>query len=541
MVDRDSLLDTARAAFARGDWSSAATDLALAAEEAPLATPDLGLLGSSLWWVGDVARSLAIAEEVYHQYLAGEQVLLAARKAIGLGLLWFIRGDMVISSGWCNRVRRLLSGLDECPEHGYLIYLDAAIAADFTDLAPLRDAGRQVLDLGTRFQSPQLTSLGLVLKGLSDIREGETSSGFAHLDEAMLPVLAGTLEPEWAGDIYCTVIHACHQLADMPRMRAWTRATEEWCEQFRGEVIYSGICRLHRLQLQCLEGDWADAEEAIARSGTQLTGRSNWVASAAFYQLGELRRLRGDLTGARESYDRTRALGGEPQPGEALLEYAEGRPGEAWAALSSALAGRDRVAAASLMCPAVELAVALDKLDAAEHWCNQLETIADGYGTPGFRAWAAHGRGLLLVARECFDEAVVHLRTAAAEYRSLNARHDAARIHELQSRAQEGLGDHAAAAAELAQALAIYRALGAEPDARRLAVGELPGGLTEREAAVLALVATGASNRETAERLFISQKTVGRHLSNIFAKIGVSSRTAAAAWAHEQGITSATR
>ena len=78
--------------------------------------------------------------------------------------------------------------------------------------------------------------------------------------------------------------------------------------------------------------------------------------------------------------------------------------------------------------------------------------------------------------------------------------------------------------------------LGALPDVRRLDGGRLPGGLTEREADVLAFTAAGASNKQTAEALFISQKTVGRHLANIYAKIGVSSRTAAAAWAHEHGL-----
>jgi DNA-binding NarL/FixJ family response regulator len=537
MAENDtSLLTAARAAFARGEWDSAHRDFDRARSLGDLQTEDLDRFGSTLWWVGEVSASLSVSEEVYHRYEDEGAPLAAAMKALNLGLLWFIRGDLVISSGWANRARRLLRDLPDSVEHGYLLYLDAAADLDFSNLQPTREAAARLDELGRRLHAAQLTSFSLVLSGLADIRDGATSSGFAQLDEAMLPVLAGQLPPEWAGDIYCTVIHACYALADLPRMRAWTQATEQWCHQFRGEVVYSGICRIHRLQLLCAEGRWDQAEEAIERSGAELIGRNNWVAGEAFYQLGEIRRLRGDDAGARAAYGQSRSLGTDPQPGESLLLHAEGKSEDAWAALCAALAGRDRLAGAGLLGAGVELALALERTDEAEHLCSELESTATAFGTPGFRAWAAHARALMLLARARHAEALPVLRRAAAEYRALGARRETALIHELMARAHRGLDAGGAAAADLAQALAVYRGLGALPDVRRLGGGQLPGGLTGREADVLALVADGASNRAVAEALFISQKTVSRHLANIFAKIGVSSRTAAAAWAHEHGL-----
>lgn len=536
MDELDELLATARTAYARGDWHAAHRQLTRARTLSELSTGDLNILGSSAWWLGQAKESLEISEQVYHRLEDDDDASGAAMTALNLGLLWLIRRDLVIASGWINRARRILHDLPEGPEHGYLIFLDAVLELDYLDLAPAPEDADRLQELGRRLRAPALTSFGLVLAGMADIRSGSTASGFAQLDEAMLPVLAGQLPAEWAGGIYCMVIHACHQLADLPRMRAWTQATEQWCGQFTGEVVYSGICRVHRLQLLSIEGGWAAAEQAIAQSGAELVGLNNWVAGEAFYQLGELRRLRGDYDGAREAYARARGLGTEPQPGESLLQQAGGKQEAAWAGLCAALAGRDHLSGARLLESAVEIALALGLADEAQRLCGQLEDTAAEFGTSGFRAWAAQARAAVLLAQSRHAEALSVLQAAVREYRNLHARYETAKVYELLAQAHRGLGQSDAAAADSATALAIYRELGAGPDVQRLDGARLPGGLTEREADVLACIAAGASNKDTAEALFISQKTVGRHLANIFAKLGVSSRTAAAAWAHEHGL-----
>lgn len=536
MDELDQLLAGGRTAYERGDWQVAHQQLEEARARSELSSEDLDLLGSAAWWVGRIRQSLEISETVYHRLHHAGDALGAARKALDVGLVWFIRGDLMIASGWVSRARRILQDLPEGLEHGYLLYLEAALTLDVRDLGPTREAAAGLQDLGRRLRAPALTAFSLVLDGLADVRSGRTAAGFAQLDEAMLPVLAGGLPPEWAGEIYCIVIHACYDVNDLHRMRAWTHATEQWCEQFSGDVVYSGICRIHRLQLSSIEGHWEAAENAIERSGAELVGRNNWVAGEAFYQLGELRRLRGDATGARAAYERARSLGTEPQPGESLLQYASGEEEAAWSGVSAALAGRDRLASARLLQAAVDIALARGLREDAERLCSQLEETAVVFDTAGLRAWAGHARAAVLIARSEYAEALPVLQAAAREYRGMHARYETARIHELLARAHRGTGQAGAAASDSATALAIYRQLGALPDIRRLDGAALPGGLTQREVEVLALVAAGASNRSAAETLFISQKTVGRHLANIFAKIGASSRTAAAAWAHDHGV-----
>jgi DNA-binding NarL/FixJ family response regulator len=537
MDDLTAVLDTGRLAFAHGNWQAAHRDLSRARDLGALSTADLDLLSRVSWWVGRARDALELSEDVYNRFQQEGDLAGAATKALNLGLLWFIRGDLVIASGWVNRARRILVDLPEGIEHGYLRYLDAIVELDFYGLGPARETAVTLKEMGQRLRAPQLTSLGLVLSGLADAHTGNPAAGFAQLDEAMLPVLAGQMPAEWAGDVYCTVIHTCHNLGDLSRMRAWTAATEQWCEQFRGEVVYSGICRVHRLQLLCTQGDWSTAEAGIERSGAELTGLNNWVAGEAYYQLGEIRRLRGDTDGARAAFEQARDLGAETQPGAALLDLAGGRAREASAALRAALAGRDRLSSARLLGPAVEIALALGRTDEADRLCGELEAVAADFATEGFRTWAVHARAAVLVAEGRHEEALPVLRRAAAGYRELRARYETARIYELSALAHTGLGDEAAAESDLATAVTIYGELGAAPDVARLDAGPLPGGLTAREAEVLRLIAAGASNRDAAAALFISAKTVDRHLANIFTKIDVSSRTAAAAWAHEHRLS----
>ncbi|WP_454049529.1 LuxR C-terminal-related transcriptional regulator [Cellulomonas sp. Marseille-Q8402] len=535
-MDLTDELVAARAAHARGDWETAYGTLSRARAVAELGPADLALLGGAAWWVGRAQESLAATEAAFRRLEDDGDAAGAAGRALDLALVWFTRGDLVVTSGWLSRARRLLAGLPPSPAHGHLVYLDGSLALFRRDLPPVRRAADDLAELARRLRDPALGSLGLVLAGLVDLRLGRTADGFAQLDEAMLPVLAGRLPPEWAGEVYCTVIHACHELRDLERMRAWTRATEQWCEQFRGEVVFSGICRVHRLQLQCTEGGWADAEQGIERSGADLEGRNDWVAGEAFYELGEIRRLRGDRDGARAAYARARALGTEPQPGESLLRHAGGDPAGAWSGLSGALAGRDRLACARVLAAGVPVALALGLVDEAERWSGRLQEIAADFDTAGFRGWAAQARGAVEIARGRYGDAITSLEAAAGEYRGLHCRYETAQVHELLAEAHRGAGRADVAAAERATALVVYAELGALPDVRRLDDTGLPGGLTDREGEVLGRVAAGLSNREVARELVISEKTVSRHLANIFTKLGVSSRTGAAAWAHDHGL-----
>jgi ATP/maltotriose-dependent transcriptional regulator MalT len=259
------------------------------------------------------------------------------------------------------------------------------------------------------------------------------------------------------------------------------------------------------------------------------------TAGKGYYELGEIRRRRGDVDGAREAFAKAREHNKDPQPGEALLRCQLGEDATAATDLRVRIdAEHDEINRVRLLPAAVEIALVRDRVDEADQYCTELETGAEKFDSPGFRAWARHARGAVLVKQGRATEALPVLQDALRRYRSTQCRYEMAQVYEWMSLARRHIGNTDGAATDTANAEAIYQQLGAVPS--HASHDEAPGGLTKRELEVLAGVAAGASNREVGKQLFISEKTVGRHLANIYVKLGVSSRTAAAAWAHENKV-----
>ncbi len=531
------LLTAARAAHQRLDWRASYEAFDLASRYAPLKTDDLEAFAFAAWRLGHVKEASRAAERVFAE-LARADPIAAAMKANELALAWLVRGDINIGQGWMNRARRLLAAADETPAHGYLTYLDAVWAVMTQDLEMLGVHVRALQEISARLDVPAITALGLIAAGLEAILHRRTAEGYALIDEAILPLVADQVPIEWAGDIYCVVLHHCHKLADLPRMRSWTQSMEQWCG-LSGSVPYGGVCDVHRLQVQVASNDRDDyrvLQDRLEQASRALSEVNGWAAAEGYYQLGEVRRIVGDFEGAATAFDQARALGLDPQPGDALLACRRGDSAGAWTAIRLALAGSDRLVRVRLLRAAVEIALRRDALDEAESYCRELEDDAKAFATPGFRAWAAHARGAVAVRRGQFDVALTSLQKALREYRIQQSRYETAEVYEWMALARRGLGDDDAAAADAATADAIYCQLGVEPAG--ICGTPIPGGLTRRELDVLSRIAGGATNRQVAQELHLSDKTVGRHLANIYAKLGVSTRTAAASWAYQHGIVS---
>ncbi len=525
----------ARAAHARGDWRAAYD--ALSPDREALEPTDLALLEEAAWWLGATPDSMAVSEDLYQRLVADGSAAQASDRALRLSLQWFARGDVQIAYAWLARAQRLLRTLPRCSLHGYLAYLEAGVDLEVTgDPEPAAAAASVVTAHARDFADPTLDSFALALGGLAEVRRGRTAAGFAQLDEAMLPVLAGRVDPLWSGDLYCTVIHLCDALADLARMRAWTEALARWSTPRSTTFMFAGVTRIHELQLIAAEGDWDVVEHELGDRSADLVGAHGWLAGEGYYALGEVRRLRGDADGARTAYDRSEELGRDPQPGRALLLRDEGRPDDALAQLRVALAEQDRLGRAGMLPAAVDLALESGDRAYAASLVDELAETAARYGTAGLRARTDVAAAALRLVDGAPAAAVPLLEDAAQVYREQRYRYASAVVHERLATAYRALGDHPRAEAEEATAVAIYRRLGAGPDLARLTPRDRPGGLTGREVEVLRLVATGSSNAEVATALTISRKTVSRHLANIFTKIGVSSRTAAAAWAHQHGL-----
>lgn len=528
------VLAEARDAYRRRDWFRARDGFVAARKHGPLTADDLTMLAEAAWWLGKVDESTATGEEAYHAYRDDQQPRKAAMAAIGVAVNAFLRGDDVIGSGWMSRAQRLLDGQAESAEHGYALYLmQVEGALEGPDLQGVVANARKVQEIGRRHADANLVAAGTVGEGRALLRQGRVPDGMALLDEAMVAVLDGDLSPDWAGNVYCHLMAACHELGDIHRAAAWTQATSRWLRTLPVAAVFTGICRVHRSQVLQIAGAWAEAEREAARVCQDLAEIHAATAAEGYYQLGELRRLRGEHARAADAYDNAHRRGRDPQPGLALLRLAEGHVAAAAASIRAALTGETRPLVRFRLCAAqVEIALSAGDVEAAAGAAAELRDIAAVYASSGFEAASGQARGAVLLAQRRPEEALGVLRDSCRRWGELDAPYDVAKARTLLADAYQALGDPGTAQRERAAAQAALTRLGAPHGAK-----VPPGGLTERECEVLALVAAGNTNRHVAKALVISEKTVARHLSNIFTKLGVSSRTEAAAYAFEHGLT----
>src|SRR5260221_1176286 len=335
----------------------------------------------------------------------------------------------------------------------------------------------------------------------------------------MLEASAEGLLPNWAGNIYRHLMAACYELGDIRRAAAWTQSTSDWCDRMAPAVLFKGICRVHRAQVMQIRGAWEQAHDEAERICRDAAHIHIGIAAEAHYQIGEIRRLRGDLDGAEVAYGQGHELGRDPEPGLALLRLAQGRRDPAAALIRSALAGvTDRLTRARLLAAQVEIAIAANDTATASVAADELDAVADAHRSSGLQAAASRCRGSVLLATGRTEEALSTLREACSGWSELEAPYDCAKVRVLLARAYRQLGDVESSDRELAAARATFEQLGAELDAS-LADGErrsaLPNGLTEREAAALALAARSSTNPQIADALLLRQQTVERHPSNI--------------------------
>ena len=535
-----------RSAFAAHAWADAYERLSAAAREAPLEPGDLERLATAAYLVGREDESAELWARAHHELLGRGETGRAARCAFWLAFGLLNRGESARGGGWVARARRVLADAPEDRvEHAYLRWLAAFQSIlDGEDTAAL--AGfEEAATAGARWGEPDLVALARVGAGRAMIRLGQTAPGAALLDEVMVAVETGELSPMVVGEVYCSVLEGCQELFDLRRARQWTAVLTSWCATQPDLVPYRGQCLLHRAELLALHGAWPDAMEEARRAYARfLSPAGHPAAGAAAYQLAELHRLRGEAAEAEEAYRRASRWGREPQPGLALLRLAQRQPATAQAAIHRALdeAG-DLPGRARLLPAATEIALAAGDLAAARAAADELAETARRLDAPVLLATAASAAGAVLLAEGDPRAALVDLRSAWAAWRELEAPYEAARTRVGIGIACRALGDQDSAAMELDAARFAFQELGAAPDLASLesltgrGLAGRAGGLTPREVQVLRLVATGKTNRAIAAELVLSERTVDRHVSNIFTKLGVSSRAAATAWAYEHRLT----
>ncbi|HEU5207631.1 MAG TPA: LuxR C-terminal-related transcriptional regulator [Gaiellaceae bacterium] len=537
-------LERGREAYARRAWSAAYGHLAAADEVDRLATDDLELLATTAFMLGRDDEYIRVLERAHHDHLTAGETGRAIRNAVWIGLTLLIRGEVGPGSGWIGRAQRLLEREpNDTVERGYLLMplvFRHEAAGDFEGGAAI---AAEAAAIAERFGDADGFALATHAHGTMLVKAGRVQEGLALLDEAMVSVTAREVSPIATGIVYCGVILACQEVYEVGRAREWTAALTRWCEGQPDVLAFTGRCLVHRAEIMQLNGEWPYALEEAQRARQRfIDTRNERRVGLASYREAELHRLTGDYEGAENAYREANRYGWEPQPGLAQLRLAQGNVRTAVSTIRRALDETgDALTRVRLLPAYVEIMLAAGDFEAASRASLELERLSDRYESAMLIGIVAFARGAVLLAQDDARAALASLRKAADIWQHLEAPYELARTRELVGLACRALGDAETATLELDAARAGFEQLGAQPDVERVLayVTRADGsshGLTPRELDVLRLVASGRSNKQIAAELVISEHTVARHVQNIFAKLDVSSRTAAASFAFEHQL-----
>jgi DNA-binding CsgD family transcriptional regulator len=543
VVDTAEHLGRGRQAYARRAWGDAYRELALVDQESELEPADLELLATSAYLLGHEDEWMRGLERAHQLYVQAGEIPRALHCAFWIGTGLALRGDVGGATGWAGRALRLFEqGEEDCVERGYMLFPLVLQHEAAGDLAAACDVLGEAARIGLRFGDADLFALSVHLQGQYLIALGRVQEGFGLLDEAMVAVTTGQLSPIPTGLVYCGVIAACQDVYELRRAREWTAALTRWCAEQPDLVSFTGRCLVHRAEIMQLDGAWPEALDEARRAGGRL-GMTPVGYAEALYRQGEIHRLQGEFARAEGAYRDASRSGWEPQPGLALLRLAQGDQDAAAAAIRRVLGeATEPLRRAGLLPAYVEIMLSVDELDEARGACRELEELA--HKQPGGMLGALRSQTRAAVALAEGDPwaALGAAREACDEWQELGAPYETARARVLIALACRALGDADTEQMELDAARLTFQELGAASDLVRVehltrrSERRPPGGLTVREVEVLRLVATGRTNRAIADELVISEKTVARHVSNIFTKLRVSSRSAATAYAYRHEL-----
>jgi DNA-binding CsgD family transcriptional regulator len=537
---RSDLLEAGWAALGRGAWEEARVSFDAAVATSPTAEALEGL-GWAAWWGNDAATTFDARERAYGLYRERDDPRGAARVATSIATDHTdFRGELAVAQGWLGRAQRLLEGLEPCEEHGWLWVHDAEKRLMIGDLAGARELGTRAAALGDQLGLVDLQMMGLAGEGFVLVAEGDVEGGMRRLDEAAAAALGGEFREIWTvGWAVCLLIQACEHVRDYGRAGQWCRRLEEWSTRV-DVIFFNRVCRAHYAGVLMWRGTWAEAEQELIECADRLAEMRPPMAAEAIVRLGELRRRQGRFEEAEEIFEQV------AEHPLALLGL-----GELCMDRREATGARDRAEqylretpehAGPLRAPGLELLVraraALGDLDGADGSAEELDAVARAVGTAALGAATrfasgvvALGRGELESARVAFEDATRLFHQSGAPFEAARARVELARTLAAAARQRDALRELKSAATTLRRIGAAHAV--AQVEALEHELGQAPPHaspkLTPRECEVLRLVAKGMSDRAIAEQLVLSEHTVHRHVANILAKLGCTSRSAAVA------------
>ena len=534
-------------ALRRGQWERARAGFEAVLADAESAEALEGL-AEAAWWLEDAEEVLSARQRAYRLFRRRGEDVDAGRVAAELGFDHAVfRLELAVANGWFQRAHRLLDEHGPVAEQVWLGLREAEVAYHTAgDMAYTRQLAAAAHKLAADLGLLDAQMMGLALEGLTLVGLGEVDEGLRRLDEAAAAAIGGELESYKAiSGICCFVIFACERVGDIDRAGQWCEQYMGYCQR-QGMPGYLAFCRAHHASVLAARGWWAEAVEELEGARDALQARPAWSLTV-FARLGELRRRQGRFDEAAALFERAQPdpagilgaarLAWESGDAEAARELAEG--------LLDRLPAADRVQRLPVLEFVAKLRCAAGETDAAEEVVAEFEAVAEEAGTDWLRGRASHLRGQLALACGEPTAARTRLQAALDAYQRVGLPFEDALARADLARTLQALDRGEPALEQARSARAGFERLGATVEAGKVQAlldeaspaGQGPvGGLSPREAEVLRLVARGASNQEIADELVVSPHTVRRHVSNLLTKLDVSSRTAAAAWAHEHGL-----
>ncbi len=545
-MGHDSNLELGRRLFAEASWREAHVALESADTTSTLEPADLERLARAAYMLGMDSAYVEALERAFHAHLEAASLSAAARCAVWIGHSLLFRAQPATAIGWFARAERLIeSETVDDDTRGYVLIGRLLERLMDGDVSGALETASEIVEIGQECADDDLVAIGLMEQGHALVRLGHVEDGVRLIDESMIAVTSGELSPIVAGIVYCNTIAFCRGIYELRRVREWTVALTRWCGRQPDMIAHQGVCLVHRAEIMTMSGAWEEALEELRKCGEQFTsGALNQiVVGDAAYHEGEVRRLRGEFELAEKAYESASRLGRDPQPGLSLLRLAQGKSDVAAASIRRAVSETPRGLPRVALLPAyVEIMLAAGDVEAAAGASRELAATAEQHRGDAIDAMAWQAGGSVALAEGDAKTALTELRRAVHAWTALGAPYIAARARAQVALACRRLGDEDTAELELRGVRDTFAELGARPDLAalvdlvRLEEPRAVSVLSAREREVLRFVATGKSNREIAAVLVLSQHTVARHLQNIYAKLGVSTRTAAGAFAHEHHL-----
>lgn len=389
----EGLLEQARSAHAAYDWFKALALFDEAGDVTSLSVDDLERIGDAAMWASDFDLSASVREQAFALRIAAAESRRAAGLALDLSYLHVSRNRVAVAIGWFTRAQELLTGQEPCEELarledwtglGMMVgVLDGGLEGALRQFRTAALLARRVGSHGTEAMSSLHAAMVMT-------RTGDISGGLREIDRVMTAAVAGELDPFSTARVYCAGLSLCQAVGDLRRAREWAEEVDR-CSGRPGLNDFPGDCRLHRAELTRLGGGWEVAESEVERAIPELERWDVAHVGEAQYQLGEIRRLRGELDAAVAAYARAESSGRNAQPGLALVRIAQGDPSSAVAMLTSALreSDNDPPLQGQLLSALVEAQLACGNRQAAIDASQRLAELSAQFGTVAFQAASA--------------------------------------------------------------------------------------------------------------------------------------------------------